>query len=103
MIRSILILGLVVFFVPSLAGADEEVECEIEAHDDGFTEVEYENDVTGFECSAIIDPATGPSPAAQACIELCEALLPEAPPAACTNPLLALPDLEHETGLEPAT
>ncbi len=77
MIRLILILGLVVFFVPSLAGADEDVECEIEVHDDGFTEVEYENDVTGAECTAVIAPASTPTAEAQACIELCETLLPE--------------------------
>ena len=79
MIRFLLVLGLVVFFVPSLALADEEEECEIEVHDDGFTEVEYENDVTGVECSAVIPPNTTPSPADQACIELCRALLPEPP------------------------
>ena len=80
MTRLILILGLVVFFVPSLAAADEEVECEIEVHDDGFTEVEYENDVTGAECMAIIPPGTTPSAEDQACIALCEALLPDSPP-----------------------
>ena len=76
MIRLILISSLVVFFAPSLAGADEDVECEIEVHDDAFTEVEYENDLTGVECSAIIPPGTTPSAEDQACIELCRAVLP---------------------------
>ncbi len=76
MVRLILILGLVVFFVPSLAAADEVEECEIEIHDDGFTEVEYENDVTGVECAAIIPPGATPTAADQACIELCRALVP---------------------------
>ena len=94
MIRSILILGLVVFFVPSLAGAGEFEECEVELHDDGSTEVSYENDVTGFECTVIIAPATTPTAEAQACIALCEALLPEPPPAMCTNELLEFPACE---------
>ena len=81
MIRLILISTLMLFFVPSLAGADEFEECEVEIHDDGFTEVEYENDVTGAECTAIIAPASTPSAEDQACIALCRALLPEPGPA----------------------
>ena len=79
MIRLILILGLVVFFLPSLAGAGEVEECEIEAHGDGFIEVEYENDATGVECSAGIDPDPGVTPSAEdlQCVELCRAMLPE--------------------------
>ena len=91
MIRSSLILGLMVFFVPSPVGADEEVECEIEVHDDGFTEVEYENDLTGVECSAIIPPGTTPSAEDQACIELCRGLVPEVCPPN-TVPPDCLPD-----------
>ena len=83
MIRLILISSLVVFFVPSLAAAGEFEECEIELHDDGFTEVEYEDDVTGVECTAIIPPGATPTAADQACLDLCEGLLaisPEAVP-----------------------
>ena len=80
MIRLILILGLVVFFVPSLAGADEEVECEIEVQDDGFIEVEYEDDATGDECSVVIPPGTSASLEEQECIDKCKALLLICPP-----------------------
>ena len=90
MIRLILILGLVVFFVPSLAGASDddsdsdEVECEIELDDDGFTEVEYENDLTGAECDAEFGPGVPPSAADLQCVELCRALLPmQEDPATC--------------------
>ena len=80
MIRAILILGLVVFFVPSLAGASDEVECEIEVQRDGSTKVEYENDLTGAECSAVFGPELTPSAADLQCVDLCLALLPEPAP-----------------------
>ena len=76
MIRLILISSLVVFFAPSLAGAAEEVECEIELHDDGFVEVEYEDDATGVECSAVIVPGVTPSQDDLECLFLCRQIGP---------------------------
>ncbi len=61
--------------LPLSALADDTEECEVELHDDGFIEIEYENEAAGIECEVVIPVGTVPNADEQACIDLCQALL----------------------------
>lgn len=71
----LLLVALAVAFGAAPAIADDVMECEVKLHDDGFIEIEFENEMDGVECHVVLAVNTAPSAADQVCVDACRGLL----------------------------